>query len=137
MSFLRDLKLNAAGDLDYTAGDLTFLDDTAAIIQGVSNRLQFWQGEWFLDTRQGMPYFTQIFQKGVNQTLIQSIFYNAIASSPGILSVISVNLVYDRTARVLTVNWQAQAATGVAISQSDNLVFPGSTNVPINRGALP
>ena len=120
-----------------TAGDLNFLDDTLAIIQGVSNRLQFWQGEWFLDTRQGMPYFTQIFQKGVNQTLIQSIFYNAIASSPGILSVVSVNLVYDRSARVLTVNWQAQAATGVAISQSDNLIFPGSTNVPINRGAIP
>jgi hypothetical protein len=130
MSFVRDIKLNAGGDLDFTSGDLHFLDDSLCIIQSISNRLQFWQGEWFLDTRQGMPYFQQIFAKGVNQALIKSIFRNAILTTPGVVSVLNVDLAFNSSSRALTVTWQAKISTGQTVTQSDNLIFPSSSAIP-------
>lgn len=124
MSQIRDLALDASGDLKVSGGDLSFVDDTAAIIQSVSNRLQFWQGEWFLDTRQGMPYAGSIFVRNANLALIKSIYRRAIESSPGISSVTRVDVVLDGSTRKLTVTWEAKAVTGVKIVQKDNLIFP-------------
>lgn len=127
MSFLRDLKFNATtGDLDLTGGDIGWVDDLQAIAQQVAFRLQFFQGECFLDTTQGIPYFTQIFAKNAPAALVKSVFYNAIANSPGIVRVLSLDLTLSGTK--LTVTWQAQTVLGVPISQTNNLVFSQNSN---------
>lgn len=134
--FARDLKLNASGDLDLTGGDLNFVDDTFAIIQLVSNRLQSWQGEWFADTRQGMPYPAQIFIRNPNSYLgvLRQIFTNAIGGTPGILQVISCNVTFNSSTRALTVSWQAKAQTSGAIIQNDNLIYATSAQIDPSRG---
>lgn len=134
--FMRDLKLNASGDLDLTGGDLNFVDDTLCVIQEVSNRLQFWQGEWFADTRLGMPYPTQIFIRNPNAYLgvLRQIFTNAIAGTPGILQVISCDVTFDGSKRQLTVSWKAQAQTSGSIVQNDNLIYASSAQVDPSAG---
>lgn len=127
MSYIRDLQLSASGDLQITGGDLQLVDDVSCIIQAVRCRLQFWQGEWFIDQNQGMPYFTTIFVKNANLSLIKSIFRRAIETAPGILSVTKCEVSLNAHTRVLTVTWQAIASTGETIAQSDNLIFPTST----------
>ena len=135
--FARDIKLDAAGDLDITGGDINFVDDVSAIIQLVSNRLQMWQGEWFADTRQGMPYPTQIFVRNplANLGILRQIYTNAIAGTPGILRVISCDVTFDSSKRALTVSWKAQAQTSGAIVQNDNLIYVASSSVDPTRGA--
>lgn len=135
--FARDFKLNAAGDLDLTGGDINYVDDDFAVIQQVSNRLQMWQGEWFADSRQGMPYPTQIFVRNpqANLGVLRQIYMNAIAGTPGILRVISCEVSFNSSTRKLTVTWQAQAQTSGNIVQADNLIYTASTKVDPSRGA--
>jgi hypothetical protein len=135
--FARDLKLTGTGDLDMTGGDLNFVDDTLAIIQLVSSRLQIWQGEWFADQRQGMPYPTQVFIRNPGSSLgvLRQIYMNAIAGTPGILRVISCEVSFDNARRALTVSWQAQAQTSGTIIQNDNLIYTTTTKVDPSVGA--
>lgn len=76
-------------------------------------RLQFFLGEWFLDTRQGMPYFQAVFIKNPELTLIQSIFRRAILSTPGVSSIIRLETRLDSANRRFIVDpLEIQLATG-------------------------
>jgi len=57
--------------------------------QKIMIELRFFRGEWFLDTTKGIPYFQEIFIKGVNQADVDSIFKAAILSVSGISSLLS------------------------------------------------
>jgi len=67
-------------------------------------RLKFFKGEWFLDTRQGMPYFTSIFVKNPELALVESIFRRAILSTPGVKTIVRMAIKLDTGSRTLTIN---------------------------------
>jgi hypothetical protein len=55
--------------------------------QRVSVSLDFFLGEWFLDTKQGMPYFRDVLVKNPNSDTVRSVFKRRILQTPGIVSV--------------------------------------------------
>jgi len=84
-------------------------------------RLQFFQGEWFLDVRQGMPYFQAVFVKNPEISLIQSIFRRAILSTPGVSSIIRMETRLDSATRRLIVDpLEIQLATGEVFRSQPN-----------------
>jgi hypothetical protein len=61
-------------DLEIANGDfLLCATDIDAITQALSIRLKTLAGEWFLDTRVGLPYLTDILGKKVNERLLRKI----------------------------------------------------------------
>jgi hypothetical protein len=80
------------------------LRGVAAIAQRLRVRLQFFLGEWFLDQRQGMPYFQVVFVKNPDISLIQSVFRRAILQTPGVLAVKKLTTTFDRANRTFTVS---------------------------------
>lgn len=75
-----------------------------AIAQRLMVRLQFFKREWFLDKRQGMPYFEAVLVKNPDLTLVQSLFRRAILSTPGVLAIAKFRTSLDTPTRTFTLN---------------------------------
>lgn len=71
---MRYRALDAAGDMTFGAGSTNFLVNTPdAVAQAVMTRLRLLTGEWFLDTREGTPYASQILGRNTEATYDQAI----------------------------------------------------------------
>lgn len=71
-----DIALNTANnDLVIKNNDLILIDNAERIAQQVLITLRFWLNEWFLDTRQGIPYLEYILVKNPNKNHIKQIFF--------------------------------------------------------------
>lgn len=106
-----DLKLDTdTWDIVVEGGDLVLVDGVAAVAQGVSFALRFFLGEWYLDESQGIPYFTEILVKNPNLIAVREWFRLAIAESPGIESIETLQLTYTSDRR-LTVTYSANGGS--------------------------
>lgn len=102
-----DIKLDVDGDLDISTGDLQLISGVDFIVQSLKIRLQFFQGEWFLDTRLGMPYFQEILVKSTTSKAIAAIYEEAILESPGVLEVHDLLVEFDGATREARISFNA------------------------------
>lgn len=102
-----DIKLDTTGDIDLTTGDLVLLEGPDAIAQHLRIRLRFYLGEWYLDTRIGIPYFQTILVKGARLNIVRAIFRKVILTTPGVEGLRSLDLEYEGVTRKLTVTFDA------------------------------
>jgi len=109
---VRDLKLGADGDFAISGGDLVLISGLEAIAQSVRIRLQFFRGEWYLNTEAGVPWFQSVLVKNPDAVLLRTIFRDAIAETPGILAVVELSLSFDARARRLAVRYRATTDLG-------------------------
>jgi hypothetical protein len=124
---MSDFKLDLlTGDIAFEAGDFVLLDGPEAIAQELRIRLRFFAGEWFADTRIGLPYFQSIFLKSPNINSVQSIFRDVILGTPGVISLQSLSLDLN-AARKLTVSFSAiVAGSDVVIDFTEEFILPGT-----------
>lgn len=99
------------GDLQLEKGQLVLVTGQEEIRQHSAQRLRTFLGEWFLDLFIGLPYFEEIFEKGVDVNNIDSIFINEILQTPGIVRLLDFNLdIPDLASRRLEVDYEAQTS---------------------------
>ena len=116
-------------ELDEATWDLkvppNILRGVLAVAQRIRVRLQFFLGEWFLDKRQGMPYFQAILIKNPDLTLVQSIFRRAILGTPGVLAIAKLRTSFDRANRTFTVTPLEIVLTGGVVfrAQPDDFII--------------
>lgn len=97
------------GDLLVTANRLILESELPsdvighACAQDLWIRLQHFLGEWYLDRREGVPYFRTLFRKGFSRSAVDSMFRRALLSSPFVEDVVSLTMELDRAARALAV----------------------------------
>lgn len=124
---MADFKLNTASDgdaivttvvddWDFSTGDLILLEGSDAVAQQLRIRLRMFEGEWFLDTRVGIPYFGAILVKNPNFGAIKAIFRSAIVTTPGIAEA-------DNIVISLNSNRQATVAFQALLDDGTNLDF--------------
>jgi len=75
------------------AGRLQLTSAGDAILQSVHSRLAMFRGEWFLDESEGIPYFEDVLVKTPNLLAIREIFRRTLDETPGVLEVVSLDLV--------------------------------------------
>lgn len=109
---VRDIALDDTGDWQVSGGDLQLIGDGPSITQAVRIALEFFMGEWFLDQTAGIPYYQSVFVKNPDVNLLRQIFNDEIAGVPGILSVNSLAINFDRATRELFVTYTASSSTG-------------------------
>ena len=80
------------------------------------NRMMFFQGEWFLDTRLGVPYRKFVFLKNPQIPLVKQMFRKVIEGTPGIAELLRLDLTSNK--RVLRVDFAARTEDGFVISGS-------------------
>jgi hypothetical protein len=112
------------GDLRFTLGQIT-LSGTGrdAAVQGIRQRLNTFRGEWFLDLRVGMPYYTDILTKNPDWGRVRSLFRAAILDDPQVADVVQLDLSLDGATRELTVTFRATLADGTILVSADYAPF--------------
>lgn len=112
---MSDILLTANGDLDISGKRLNLATGEAAIEQQLRIRLRFFLEEFFLDTRQGIPFYRDILVKNPNLRLVRSLFKEAIETTPGIISLDELDLSIATAQRTLTVSFIATMDTGAEL----------------------
>ncbi len=91
-------------------------DPVVAAAVKLKHRLQFFLGEWFLDTRLGVPYFSVVFVKNPKIEVIRRMFRRIILSCPPITEVPKLDIFYLSSERKLIYEFVATAADGRTIT---------------------
>ena len=113
---MSDLRLGTDKDLYLENDAIELVTGTEAISQQIAIRLQFFLGEWFMDAREGMPYFRDILVKNPNLALVNATFKQAIEEVPNILRVDKLTTEISASLRTLTVNFSATTTSGETIA---------------------
>lgn len=106
-------KLDANGD--YTFGQQAgnfYANVPAAVAQAVNTRLKLIQGEWFLDTTEGVPYDTQILGMG-RVASYDAAIQTAILDTPGVNGIIAYASGVNTTTRKAAVSCTIDTIYGV------------------------
>jgi len=112
---MTDLHLTFTGqqpDLTIRNDNLILAEGEEAIDQQLRLRLKFFLGEFFLDVRQGIPFYREVFVKNPNTRLLRTIFSDAVRSTPGIDTVDFMNVVIDAPTRTLNLTFVATMLDG-------------------------
>ena len=119
---MSDFKQTDTGDLFVAAnGDLVLVEGLEAIAQHCEIRLRTFKGEWFLDTRIGVPWFEEILKKAPQLGVVSGILKQVILGTPGILSLQTFDIDFDLPTRELLVTFEA-ATTDGPLSFTERLI---------------
>ena len=97
-------------------------DLNACAAQEMTNRFRFFEGEWFLDTRQGFPYFRFLTVKNPDVRALKQLFTKVALSVQGVKSVKSM-LVKITPQRQCVVNLVAVTDSGATITGGEGNAF--------------
>lgn len=103
----------ATGDLVLRDGDILLIDNAERVAQQILITLRFWLGEWFLDTKDGIPYLEYVLVKSPNLLHIRQIFTEAMEKVDGVKRVEEMNLVFDAKNRSLHVDYEVSTDYGL------------------------
>lgn len=101
-----DIALDAnKHDVVLKDGDIIMIDDRMRIAQQVKIRLLRWRGEWFLNTRDGLPYIEHILVKNPNMLHVREMIKDELSQVEGVKRVAQLLLSIDSPNRVLSVQF--------------------------------
>lgn len=111
----------ATGDLTITAGNLAIVRDpiTECALK-IKARLALWLGEWFLDVRQGVPWY-RVLGKDLDTVTTQQILRKVIAETPGVGSVDYVKVRDVGASRTRQITYSARTDAGAVITGGQGL----------------
>lgn len=89
-------------DIHFDNGNLVVVTDREAIAQRVRQHIEMYEGEWFLDTSAGVPWFQFIYVEPFDQSTAESILKAAIADVPGVAEITEFMVDIDTMQRSLT-----------------------------------
>jgi hypothetical protein len=116
---MKDLRLDLnENDLLVENFDLSLVEGIDQIRQKLQIRLQFFYGEWYLDTTQGVKYFDEIFIKNPTLARVQSILKSVITDTPGVNELLSMACDLDNTMRQLSVSFTVNTPFGEIVMQT-------------------
>lgn len=109
-----------AGDLHLDGAAGVHVTGREAIAQHLRQRLSSFRGEWFLDTRVGVPYFRDVLGQSPSNRFLRSLFRQVILGTPGVTDVTKLSISVDTGARTLTVDdWEVTTTDGTSLSAAD------------------
>ncbi len=85
-----DIQLGENHDIEIVDGDFKLTPtEQLSIRQKLIIKLLSYQGDWFLNSGEGLPYFTSILGKNRSKETIDTIYKRAILSTEGVLEIVS------------------------------------------------
>lgn len=115
---MSDLKIDLdSNDLLLVNGDLTIHSlKEDSIAQQLKIRLQFFKGEWFLNTGFGMPFYQRILTKQITKNEVDNIFREEILSVEGVDLINFFESSFDNLTREYSLSFEAVVDSGEIVS---------------------
>lgn len=118
------LAVTGSGDIAITNGRLSITQDPdIATAIKLGNRLQLFLGEWFLDTRIGVPYYQLVYVKNPNLTTVAQLFRRVILQTPRCIEVLEANLDFISNLRELIAMFKVRTESGAILTGGAGLPF--------------
>jgi hypothetical protein len=111
------------GDLAIEDGHFVLARGVRYVRQKLSVRFKFFLGEWFLDLREGVPYYRDVFTWNPNLPVIRSLFRRIALTTPGVLSVPRFEIRFTPSDRMLRFDFQAVCSGGDIIVRPEDRDF--------------
>lgn len=83
-------------------GDLAFVVNAEAVAQHARQRIMTFEGEWFLDTRAGMTWLTDVLGRRYDPALAEALVKAEIMGTDGVTEITSFSIRFDRKERRIT-----------------------------------
>lgn len=116
--------LNEHNDIYFKNGDIAIIpgnNTDEEIAQRIKIRLQFFQGEWYLNTAHGVPYFPEIFgTKDITSNAFDSFMQEQILDVEGVTEILQTKTDYDTKQRKLFYEFKVVTINSTSII--DNIV---------------
>lgn len=84
-------------------GNLAWVKNAEAVGQHARQRLQTYEGEWFLDTSAGVPWLEQILGKAYDPALAEAVVKAEILETNGVTGIEGFSVSFDRGTRRLNI----------------------------------
>lgn len=110
------------GDLDLSLGLRQTPDLATYVRQALSVNLQTFLGEWFLDTRLGLPVFRVTAGKRYDPALVDTMYRQAVVKTRGVGSLDSLQISFDNARRRLAVDIECTTAEGDPVDPGPLLI---------------
>lgn len=91
---------------------LLIITDIEALASKITERLNFFLGEWFLNSEEGVPYFQEIFEKPFNSSLIVSILNTEIQKEPDVTNIINSQVQFNEVTRKFSYQAEIESIYG-------------------------
>lgn len=104
---MSDLRLKE-NDLEITHDFVLTQSLTEQVEQALGIQLKTLQGEWFLDQRVGIPYFTEILGQKPHKLTLLGIFREAILKVDGVAELTQIDAEYDVRTRAVTLDFEVK-----------------------------
>ena len=114
---MASIAIDSTNDVVIENNDLKLITGVDGVAQVLRQRLRVFRGEWFLDTREGLPYFEEVLKKNPNPVTVDSLFKNEILNSPGIIELQSFLL--EINGRELSLKFTALTEFGILLFDED------------------
>jgi hypothetical protein len=113
-----------------TTGDLVFINGQCpmtyemgvTVAQRLRIKILTFQGEWFLNTEYGVPYFQTIFVQGTSKSTIDATYQELILSDPDVLEIVEFNSIVDVEARTYQLSFRVRITPNVVTDYVDILL---------------
>lgn len=92
--------------------DLPIVRGVDLIRQRLKQRLLTIQGEWFLNTEIGLPWFQELSQKGIEDDRVTALIMRTIAETEGVDEILEFDLGINRKDRRLRVDFRVTSPAG-------------------------
>jgi len=112
-------------DLVFKNNDLALVRDADKLVQKLKQRLLFFQGDWFLDTSAGLPYFSDIFVKQPNINDVDSIFKVEIVETEDVQELLSFTSSFENDVRKYSLKFSVGSPFGII--EFEQSIFVGVT----------
>lgn len=113
---------NIEGLIVGSNNSLIILTDLNALVDKIRERLNFFLGEWFLNSTVGVPYFQEIFEKPLNSSLIVSILNAEILKEPDVTDVTNSVVEFDETTRKFNYSANVQTIYGPTTVETGSIL---------------
>lgn len=112
---MADITLTSSHDLLVEGKDIKLFETIEdGTVQAVKIRLQNYQGNWFLDLNNGIPYYQEIFGRNDTKDLADTYIKTAIKNTDNITSITNYTSVLEGT--TLKVVFSAKTLVGADLS---------------------
>ena len=91
-------------DIWFDAGVLQMCEDGEVVAQRVRQHIEFYQGEWGLNTEAGVPWFQFIYVEPFEQSTAEAILKAAILDVPGVAEILEFDVSIDAASRGFWLN---------------------------------
>jgi len=100
--------------------DITFRNNKLETVRGEDEMVQkincclgSSREDWFLDTTLGVPYFQQLYRKGITKEEILAVFLNYISRIEGVIAITYMDVTFDPAKRTATLDFRVRTKDGM------------------------